>query len=530
MKKTLLFTAMLLASNAFATQYQDTFTTVVQESEKISNEVFPNGDVKLYSPAFVNGWSVDDEFTSYEDMMKFVKDIADKNDWATLHSLGNSQEGRDIPYLMLSNGKDSDSKLRVWLQGGLHGNEPGGGEGMLALLGEMNHDQEKAQKWLNGMDILVIPRLNVDGTAYFQRRTAKNIDINRDYTKLEVPETVLAMKKFNEFVPQVVVDAHEYTPHKKGLKNKNFSFSFDAFYSPAKNLNLDKPIRDFANQVLIGNLKKDLDAKGYTHDDYIWMPGSGKEVLNEPGPDARVGRNGMALTNAVVMLTETRGIGIGMQHYPRRVDNQLTMNESILNSSLENKDKIIKITNDAIAKTIADGKKGTTDIIISTKKTKGKRDFIFVDNANDKLVKVNWNANLSGAGELSADLTRKRPTAYIVPPPFNYVSKKLELLGLTAKYLDNPQALKVETYTVTENKPKSKLYEGIFRNSVKTKAGERTITFPVGTAIFTMAQKNANLMVMALEPESTDSYVTFNIIPVQKGDEIPVFRYHGTVE
>lgn len=527
MKKTLLLTAILMASNSFAIQYQDTFTTVVQESEKVSNEIFPNGDVKLYSPAFVNGWSVDSKFTSYEDMMKFVKEIADKNDWATLHSLGTSQEGRDIPYLMLSNGK-SEGKLRVWLQGGIHGNEPAGTEGMLALLGEMDHDQEKAKKWLDNMDILLLPRFNVDGTAYFQRRTAKNIDINRDYTKLDVPETVLAMKKFNEFAPQVVVDNHEYTPHKKGLKKKNYAFSTDAFYSPTKNLNVDKPIRDFSEDVVIGDLKKALDDKGYSHDTYIWMPASGKEVLNEPGPDARVGRNGMALTNAVVLLLETRGIGIGMQHFPRRVDGQLTMNESILNTALANKDKVIKITDDAIAKTIENGKNGTQDIVISAKKTKAKRDFSFVDIANDKVINVNWDANLSD--NMTPDLTRKRPTAYIIPPAFNYVSKKLEQLGLTAKYLDKPQTMEVETLTVTENKPKSKLYEGQFRNAVKTEAGKRTITFPASTAIFTMAQKNANLMAMALEPESTDSYVTFNIIPVQKGDEIPVFRFHGKVE
>lgn len=37
-------------------------------------------------------------------------------------------------------------------------------------------------------------------------------------------------------------------------------------------------------------------------------------------------------------------------------------------------------------------------------------------------------------------------------------------------------------------------------------------------------QKNAALAFIALEPENIDSYVTFNYIPLETGDEYPIFR------
>lgn len=41
-------------------------------------------------------------------------------------------------------------------------------------------------------------------------------------------------------------------------------------------------------------------------------------------------------------------------------------------------------------------------------------------------------------------------------------------------------------------------------------------------------QKNAALAFVTLEPEGIDSYVRFNLIPVQTGDEYPIFRVLST--
>jgi murein tripeptide amidase MpaA len=98
-----------------------------------------------------------------------LRSIASKNQrWAKYQTTDfRSEEGRQFPYLYLSepghSPRDRQSKLKVWLQGSVHGNEPAGDEALLALLGAMDADPKWAAGFLKKMDIIVLPRYNPDG-------------------------------------------------------------------------------------------------------------------------------------------------------------------------------------------------------------------------------------------------------------------------------------------------------------------------------------------------------------------------------
>lgn len=72
-----------------------------------------------------------------------------------------SEEGRSFPYAHLSAGH-SVSKVRVWIQGAVHGNEPAGDEATQALLGKFDGDQEWAASILDKLELVVLPRYNPD--------------------------------------------------------------------------------------------------------------------------------------------------------------------------------------------------------------------------------------------------------------------------------------------------------------------------------------------------------------------------------
>jgi murein tripeptide amidase MpaA len=85
-----------------------------------------------------------------------------------------SEEGNFFPYVYLSTSKNTSTrastrKLRVWIQGSVHGNEPAGDEATLALLGAMDANATWAASFLETMDIVVLPRYNPDGNACKQR-------------------------------------------------------------------------------------------------------------------------------------------------------------------------------------------------------------------------------------------------------------------------------------------------------------------------------------------------------------------------
>lgn len=92
-----------------------------------------------------------------------------------------SEEGRPFPCVYLSSStnqtsaRDDRSKLRVWIQGSLHGNEPAGDEAALALLGAMDANQTWALSLLESMDILILPRYNPDGNACESKLIVRNM-------------------------------------------------------------------------------------------------------------------------------------------------------------------------------------------------------------------------------------------------------------------------------------------------------------------------------------------------------------------
>lgn len=150
-----------------------------------------------------------------------------------------SEEGRAFPYVVLSSSSANssvnslgDGKLKVWLQGGVHGNEPAGDESLLALLGKMDADQEWAASILATQDIVVLPRYNPDGISYFQRTLATNYDPNRDHIKLARQQTRDIKTFFSEFGPHIAVDMHEYTASSRYATN--YSNAADGMYSAAK--------------------------------------------------------------------------------------------------------------------------------------------------------------------------------------------------------------------------------------------------------------------------------------------------------
>lgn len=83
-----------------------------------------------------------------------------------------SEENRAIPYLYLTStpyAPTNHTKLKVYIQAAIHGNEPAADESAMALLGKMDAEPQWTASLLEMMDIKVLPRYNVDGVAYFQR-------------------------------------------------------------------------------------------------------------------------------------------------------------------------------------------------------------------------------------------------------------------------------------------------------------------------------------------------------------------------
>ena len=115
----------------------------------------------------------------------------------------------------------ADTKPTILIQAGIHSGEIDGKDAMFMLLRDIATG--KRRDILSKVNILFIPILNVDGherrSKYNRinqrgpiemgfRTNALNLNLNRDYTKLDTPEVRGVMKAINQFKPDLYVDIH----------------------------------------------------------------------------------------------------------------------------------------------------------------------------------------------------------------------------------------------------------------------------------------------------------------------------------
>lgn len=144
--------------------------------------------------------------------------------------IGRSGQGRVLPYLLISRPLVRDAgearrsgKPVVYVQGNIHGGEVEGKEALLALVRDLLKDTRP--NVLDSIVLVAVPIYNADGNDAFgpqerlrgaqngpqlvgNRPNAQNLDLNRDYIKVEAPETAASMRMFAMFDPHVFMDLH----------------------------------------------------------------------------------------------------------------------------------------------------------------------------------------------------------------------------------------------------------------------------------------------------------------------------------
>ncbi|MBS4189969.1 peptidase [Bacillus sp. FJAT-49705] len=493
--------------------------------------LFPKPNIKFSTPGFEKGKN---PFTSQEEMMSFLKKLSNKNKHVYLETIGKSLEGRDIPLLIFT--KDNPKKVKenkkkplIWIQGQIHGNEPAAGESNLVVAQLLA--EGKLGDVLDKVNVVIVPRINPDGSYYFKRFIATDLDANRDYMKVEYPEVQAVNKAINEYQPEVVLDTHEYTVNSSLLMDygeKGSISSYDVLISSAQNLNIPEQLRKTSDNLLLPDVNKELDKAKLTHYDYYTLSKNdkGKLVATEGITESRTGRNALGLKNTLTYLVETRGINIGRADFERRVYAQMIAQTNFIISTAANAEKVKKIVSDARNEVVEKGKRiNDNDKIVIKSEYKliqdQTLDVVDLAKGERNAITIDW----MDSTEAYATLVRERPTAYIMPPAYHDIARKLEIIGVKVQKLDKPMILPIESYKVTDNKVSTTLENGHYTKQVTTEVATKNKHFPKGSYVYSMDQPNANFIALALEPESVDSYVTFNFIPVQKGDEIPVYRY-----
>ncbi len=538
-----LLTVFLALAALHAPQLQAQFDP--ERAYKQSAEVrqrYPDPQLVYDTPGFKPGRQ---DFTSHEEMLAFVEGLRRRADSVQVRMVGASQEGRPIPVMVLSgSGAKTAAELRrlgrpvVVMAGLQHGNEPAGGEAMLVLAQELATGS--LRPLLDRLTVVIVPHSNPDGAYYFQRSPYSTIDINRDHVKLDLPETRAIHRVVNEFEPHLFIDAHEFSVANRWIEKFGTIQSYDLMVQYASNPNVHPALTALADGKFLGALRNEVNRAGYSQFWYYTTSYNPKNLLVSMGgttPD--IGRNFAGLQNAVSFLVESRGVGIGRESFTRRVHTHVVAITSLLNTAATNAGELIKTVAAARADTVRSGRDpqpgDTVAVTVKSPVVRQKLAMLDPQSGALKEIEVDWSDSLAAV----ADITRARPWAYVMPPVFHDVAERLMLSGIEVSRLNKPVELDVESFQVTDRRPSTTYVEGRITNRVTTEVAPKRVRFPAGSYVYRMAQPNANVIAVALEPESPSSFVSFGMIPVDKKgspptgsapSEVPVYRVLRPVE
>ncbi len=494
--------------------------------------------------------------STYEDVLRFIKDLQKKSPLIRVETLCMSTEGRSVPLLIIGSPVPSspldlrpEKRAVVYIQANIHAGEIEGKEASLMLARDIV--LADTPPYLDKLVLLVAPIFNADGNDKIRpenrtnqngpekgvglRYNGQNLDLNRDSMKLESPELKgMVQNVLNRWDPLLLVDCH----------TTNGSYHEEPVtYSWPLNPNGDPSIIEYMRGKMLPDINKRLK------EEYgiLSIPYGNFMDFKEPekgwrtfGPLPRFVTNYTGLRNRLAILDENYAYA----DYKTRVYGCYNFLRSILDYCHLHKDDIIQLVADADQKTVerglspADRKPFAVEFDIKPLPAKitiqgWEMEVIPRDQGWPRIKKTDRKKTYTVP--YYADIIPKRtialPFAYLIPLSDTKITQNLLNHGLLVERLNEDVTLEVEAFRVKEIKSAPRLYQGHHLNRV---CGEYTVLqreFPAGTLFITLAQPLGRLAASLLEAESDDGLLVWNffdryLVPQwrRQPQTYPVFR------
>ena len=509
-----------------------------------------------------------EETSSYADVQRVITGLVSSSPLVYTESFGKTEEGRDLPLMVISDPKvttpEAARKLGrplVFVQANIHAGEVEGKEAVLMLARRLvSGDLKPLTKQLV---ILIAPDYNADGNekVNVQNRTAQNgpvagvgtrengkgIDLNRDYMKLDSQEARSLVGLMNKWDPHVLVDLH----------TTNGSYHANHLtYSPILNPNADARLIDFTRERMLAPIRdamlKNHKWRTYYYGNFAPEDGGGRESSRvdpaNPGNVTwrtfdhrpRFGNNYAGLRNRIAILSEA----YSYLDFKGRVEVTEDFVAEIFKSSAANAKQIMTLTAQADRQFTAPPNAKPVELGLDfAVRALPERVGVFVGDVQ-KVMNPRSGKEMLAMTDMAVPVSMKdygvfavtrsaaMPKGWLIPtnPRLTAAVERLRLHGLKVEEISTPAQVSVERFTITAYTRAERMFQGHREARLKGSFDVAQLSVAPG-ALFVLAdQPLARLAFYLLEPESDDGLVTWNIIEegLAAGEAYPVYRVTNT--
>ena len=475
---------------------------------------------------------------TYDETVTLLNALDASSEFACGAVMGQTVQGREIPMLILSDPPVKDAKQARALSdstkrpvvlaiGNIHGGEIDGKEALPMLAREILHGTSR--ELLKDMILIIAPIYNADGNEIMRegnrpgqngpaltgvRENANGRDLNRDFMKLEEPETRGLVRTFDEFNAHVFIDCH--------ITNGSYHryvITYDGPRSPSG----DPRINDFARNIMLPAIDQRFESQtGRLAFWYGSFEGEFGEAERghtrwESYPaEPRFGTTYFGLRNRLSILVES------YTYAPYR--ERVVATRDFVRASLEwiaaNSNSILDTINAVDAQPTGWRPTPESSPVFSTRSSARAESEPAMIAGFEERTENGRSFSTGVEREYSVDLMTdfvseqsvKRARAYLIPPDerFDPIIDTLRQHGIEVLNLEVDQAFQVEHYVITSAKPASRVFQGhtLIRCETRSNIDERSIS--AGWRIVHLNQPLSNLAQALLEPTAEDSLATWN--------------------
>lgn len=463
--------------------------------------------------------------------------IAERSDRVHLTELGTSFEGRTLPLLVIADppirsaaeARADRRREVVLLFGNIHAGEVCGKEALLMLARELALADERPAI-LDSLILAIVPNLNADGNERFApdnrpgqvgpeemgtRANAQDLDLNRDWVKLDAPETRGIVRFMNEWDPIVVIDSHTTN----GSRHRHV-ITHQGPKHPAGDAAVIGLVRDDLLPAIDARFAEATDYEAFIYGNFSRDRTTWTTYPAEPrfGAAYRGMRNRIGLLVEAYAYAPFRDRVIGTLEFCRAVLEETAGRASEIRGALRAADR-----------RTATAPAGTpVPLRVEVRPLPGTFTVLGYEEpeGRDGPVGEPTEIEVRVLNDFQPTLTVPRPHGYVIPAAHRELAEHLVRHGIEVQRLREHVELRVESYPLKSVERSERTWQG--RTRVRLEAGtarpRRHLAEP-GDLVVRCDQPLGTLAAYLLEPEATDGLGSWDFVTgLEAGDRWPVLR------
>lgn len=488
----------------------------------------------------INGWAqeallqlkYEENYTpTYMEAIEMYRLLDDRYDNARLVECGKTDVGKPLHTFIINSEAVFDSqtikeagKTVILINNGIHPGEPEGIDASLQFADDILRNKNGMRQWLENTVIVIIPVYNIGGhlnrSAYNRanqatpfetgfRGNAKNLDLNRDFTKCDSENAKSFSKIFHQWDPEVFLDTH--TTNGSDHQYSITWISPFPDYFPATQ-------EQFLRNQMIPEIFDEMNGGEYKLTPYVnWISRNPEEgiLLWQDAP--RYSSGFASLFNSFGMMTENHVY----KHFPDRVKSCYQFITALAEFTSENSSEIIKSREQGMKEMLAMKTYPLTYQVDTSQYTT----FTFdgYETSNEIIDKVTglprfgYNRTKPYSRELryfdvyntldEIDI----PEYYILPQGWTEIIERLKISGVQFSSFEKDTLIEVTVDYINEFETMNRPYNGhFFHSNVTTYQEVQKMQYYAGDLLIPVRQKKMKYLLEMLEPKAMDSFFRWN--------------------